>query len=59
MPGANASREGGAERVAAKSTQNCSKPDPVELDSLPLKFFLERWVKSACACAVGITRHYI
>jgi hypothetical protein len=42
MPGANGSGEGGAERVAAKSTQNCSKPDPVELDSLSLNFFLER-----------------
>ena len=59
MPGANASREGGAERVATKSTQNRSKPDPVELDSLSLDFFLERWVTSACACGVGITRHYI
>ena len=59
MPGANGSGEGGAERVASEPTQNRSKPDPVELDSLPLKFFLERWVISACACGVGITRHYI
>jgi hypothetical protein len=59
MPGANGSREGGAEEVTAESTQNRSKPDPVELDSLPLKFFLERWVTSARACGVGITRHHI
>ena len=59
IPGANGSREGGAEEVTAESTQNRSKPDPVELDSLSLKFFLERWVTSACACGVGITRHYI
>jgi hypothetical protein len=59
MSGANGSGEGGAEGVATKSTQNRSKPDPVELDSLPLNFFLERWVTSACACGVGITRHNI
>jgi hypothetical protein len=59
IPGANESGEGGAERVVPESTQNRPKSDPVELDSLLLKFFLERWVISACACGVGITRHYI
>ena len=29
MPGANGSREGGAEEVTTESTQNRGKPDPL------------------------------